>query len=131
VTYLESYFDACFRHLRVTAPTQAYIVGVFVAQAVRPVDYSQLSVVTTYAAVARTYNMFEIQSLADWILWTDSMYVDAFEEFRDLNHAIAQSCYYRCFQLVNGAWPLYEELAESLPELIPEIRQALAIQGQS
>lgn len=101
--------------------TKSYIEGLFLDLG-RP-DYSKDSITLIFAQ-AKFEQRFELfQSLADWIFFVGSLYgrTDRYQE------TIAQVSYYRCYQILNKQWKLYEELADRCPILINQMQKNLSL----
>ena len=115
---LGDYFDAQFTTLAATRAARAYIAGLFVQQAVRPVDYSRESIVLAYAAGP---DFAGLQALGDWVLWVDTVMPGALDGCREVAQSIGRLSYHRCYRRV-PEWRVYEELGDNLPRLVHQLR---------
>jgi len=62
--------------------------------------------------------------LADGVLAAEVAFV-GWHEQPDLCVDLARQCYAPCWRTLRPHWPLYEELADRLPEIIALSRQAI------
>jgi hypothetical protein len=99
--------------------TRAYIVNVLKSAKKESKDYSKDSLTIIYSKAKSEQNFELFQNIADWILFTKSLYPislnGASEEYYN---ALAQDSYYRCYRLLNRQWLLFEELADKFPQTV-------------
>ena len=103
--------------LRAAPVVCAYVAGLFAA----PVDLSGTSLVLQYAEVCNQYDLRRLQALGDWVLWVEAVLPEANANHHAVVQAVGQASYYRCYRLV-PEWRVYEELADTLPTLVAQLR---------
>lgn len=110
-----------FAPVSASGTAKAYLSGLFADQAHKPIDLSKDSLVLTYYGIRRTVDLTSLQSLGDWVLWTSTVFPEGVAEIAE---SLGRLCYYRCYRLV-PAWVVYEELADNMPTLVSQLRQAM------
>lgn len=100
--------------------TSAYIVNVF-SDPIK--NLSKHSITIYYANAVANYRFDMFQNLGDWLLFTRTMFPEflngASIEYYD---SVAQCSYYRCYKILDKKWILYEELADSFPNIIKKLQ---------
>lgn len=99
--------------------TRAYIVNVLKSAKKESKDYSKDSLTIIYSKAKLEQNFELFQNIADWILFTKSVYPISLQgASEDYYNALAQDSYYRCYRLLNRQWLLFEELADKFPQTV-------------
>lgn len=120
--HIRDWFDERIKHIKCDEKTRAYIVGVYSEQVFVSKDLSDQSIVLLYhnADGFQTY-----QSIGDWVLWLGTFCEPAFKKHETVYESFARLSYYRCYELLNRQWKVYEELADDLPRILGESRKIL------
>lgn len=124
---LANYFSTKVAPLAASPIAKAYISGLFADQATKPVDLSKESVVLTFAAAKRSHDFQVLQSIGDWVLWVDTFFPAAIAQSLEVTESIGRISYYRCSRLLPD-WRVYEELGDTLPIIVPQLRAVLSTQ---
>lgn len=124
---IESFFVEKTKHLEgCRETTRAYVTKVFITAQKEPADFSKESLTLVYAAAKSNYSFQMFQSLGDWILFAQSLYPNSLKEAStEYYNALAQDSYYRCYRLLNRQWSLFEELADTFPQLVSSLQTIL------
>lgn len=103
-----------------TIDTRAYITNTL--SSLRH-DYSKDSLTIIYAKAQETSRFDLYQNIGDWILFVKTLCPDntdaAISEYYDV---LAQNAYYRCYRILNKKWELFEELSDTFPILVKDLR---------
>ncbi len=123
---LESYFVEKVNNLSGRNDTKAYITSTLLKYKTATYDLSKEILILEYAK-AKEKNDFSIyQNLADWILFVGSIHPNSLKEPSEgYYYSIAQVSYYKCYTIVNKSWPLFEEMADRLPQITYYLRDEL------
>lgn len=114
---LNNFFQNRLQNISCSPPLQSYIVNVLSSN--KTIDLSQESL-TLFFSQAKFSNRFELyQQLGDWILKIQSFC--KLKENSDYYNVLAQLSYYKCYKMINS-WKLYEELADTFPNLVVNIQ---------
>lgn len=118
-TNLERFFTEKINVLQNREDTKAYIVSTFLKYKASEDDLSQNILALEYAKAKFEHNFNKFQKLADWILFTKSLYPESLNNASEEYYlSLAQSAYYKCYLIINRSWVLFEELADKLPDII-------------
>lgn len=122
----EDYFIEKVKNLPGRDDTKAYITSTFLKYKSSKFDLSKEILIIEYAK-AKENNNFELyQNLADWILFTESLFPAFLNNCsKDYYYSIAQNSYYKCYLIVNKSWPCYQELSDSLPMFVSHLRAGM------
>lgn len=123
---LNSFFSDILRDLSCGEDTRAYIISVFSKYKNANFNLSKDNITLTYAQAHFNQDFFVFQNLADWILFTKTLYpshLNAASE--DYYYNIGRLSYYSCYRLINRQWKCYEQLADCFIPLSEEIRNTL------
>ena len=123
---LDSWFFERLSGISPNAETHAYVVNVLARM--RPEsDMSKDSIVIEFErARLGGGGLVAYQRIGDWTLWVDVFCPEHVEPHRDVFMTLGRLSYGSCHRLLRGRWGLYEELADSLPEIIERVRCKLS-----
>ena len=110
-------------NLNYSKETRAYIINVLHKPGK---DLSKEILALVYAEAKNRYKFDKFQELADWILFCRAVFPKQLDSEGYLN-SLAQLSYWNCYKLLNKQWKLYEELADSFPKIIEEIKISIHI----
>lgn len=117
---LSQFFDDRVAQIGCQELTKAYVVCTL--SNVQPVDLSKHSIVLTYDRASR----FEhYQSIGDWVLWLGVFCPEKLHEHKTVYESFGRLSYSRCYDIVRRQIKVYEELADSLPVIITNVRKNL------
>lgn len=111
-----------------TLPTsrtaKAYVAGLFLDQArgQRIVDFSKDSIVLAHIEVRKLADIDKAQQIGDWALWVSTWFPGHVAASVSLVETFGRLSYHRCYRLV-PSWRVYEELADSLPDIIRHLKR--------
>jgi len=100
-----------------------YIEGVLSQYIHAQDDYSKDSVTLRFIQAQAQMNFAGYQKLGDWIFFLSSVFPEAAQQHKTVYSMIGQSCYKKCFILLNKEWVLYEELADNFVPLSNQIAE--------
>lgn len=119
---LIKYFKPIVDNFKYSKELNSYILSVLI-EIKKNNDFSKDSLTLKYIEAQRKYNFQLYQSLGDWILFCQINMPDHLKHAEEVYYnAIAQNCYYSCYRLLNRQWKLFEELADTYPNLISDLR---------
>lgn len=100
--------------------TKAYIVSTFISfKQYDPKNNLYGKSITLEYNKAQLEHSFELyQQVGDWILFTKSIYPESLTASGEYYNSIAQLSYYKCYNIVNKQWKLYQELADKFPLVV-------------
>lgn len=121
INNLESFFiektEPLLKHYQET--TRAYIINILKSAKKESKDYSKDSLTIIYSKAKFEQNFELFQNIADWILFTKSIYPLNLQRVNeDYYNSLAQDSYYRCYCLLNRQWLLFEELADKFSQTV-------------
>lgn len=124
---LDSFFIHLLRDLSCGEDTKAYIISVFTKYKSASFDLSKDNITLTYAQAYFNQDFFVFQNLADWLLFTKSLFPQHLNAASDdYYYNIGRLSYYSCYKLINRQWKCYEEIADRLIPLSKQIRNTLS-----
>jgi hypothetical protein len=119
---LSLWFADALEDLKCRQDTRAYVVGALSKRWLDEDDLSDRSLVLTYASARNERSFVGLQRIGDWILYSESIHpLTRDDAQKELVVALGQCSYEACDRLLMHRWPLYEELAERLPEITSSI----------
>lgn len=121
---LAEYFAERFTIVKASPVAKAYISGLFADQAFKPVDLSRDSLVLSYGAARQSVDFKALQNIGDWVLWVDTCFPESLAQAIEVAESLGRISYYRCSRLL-PSWRVYEELADTMPVIVPQLRWAL------
>lgn len=105
-------------------PTKAYIVSVLAQHMRTSKHVLETSITLAYIDATNSVSFEAYQRIGDWVLWAGTTRLPCFDEHRMTFETFGRLSYYRCYRMLNGKWPLYEELADNLPCVVEGSRKA-------
>lgn len=124
---LNSFFSNILRDLPCSDDTRAYIVSVFSKYKNTNFDLSKDNITLTYAQAHFNQDFFVFQNLADWILFSKTLFPAHLNgASEDYYYNIGRLSYYSCYKLIDRQWKCYEQLADCLIPLSEQIRITLS-----
>lgn len=122
---LNTYFSNVLQDLHCEEDTRAYIVSVFSKYKTANHDLSKDNITLTYAQAYFNQDFFVFQNLADWILFSKTLYPEHLAAAsEDYYFNIGRLSYYSCYKLINKQWKCYEQLADCFIPLSEQIRKS-------
>lgn len=116
---LDSFFQKRIQTLlKYEETTRAYIVNTLSSL---KHDYSKDSLTIIYAQAQQQSRFDLYQNIGDWILFIQSV-CPAEEKNSEYYNILAQNSYYRCYRILNKEWKVFEELADTFPNLVKDLR---------
>jgi len=123
VTRLDAWFAERLQGVRCGSDTRAYVVGVLAGfRSAKAMLDPTASLVVALAQARQSGDFTAFQRLGDNVLWTSSFCPQAIGD-AELIKTIGRSAYFSCYRLVNRQWKCYEELADTLPAIIADVRR--------
>lgn len=122
---LNEFFNKIIRDL----PTQhhetsTYIEGIYKKYIFETPNIINKSITLEFAGAKFEYNFNRYQNLADWIFFLFTMLPGALNAASpDYYIAVAQNSYYKCYKIMNGKWPLFEDLADNFKVYTIQVRR--------
>lgn len=99
--------------------TKSYISSTFVKYTNTTSDLSKKSLTVEYSKAKFSWSFSEFQNIADWILWTESVFPTALNgASKEYYHTLGQLCYYKMYIITNRTWKNFEEIADCLPYIV-------------
>lgn len=94
--------------------TEAYVKSTFIKYIKSNNILPNKSVTLSYIEAKEEYNFNKFQELADWLFFLQSTYPEHLNSASpEYYNAIAQLSYYKCYNILNKKWILFEELADN------------------
>jgi hypothetical protein len=121
-TNLSRWIQLKLESLKARPDTIAYVVSVLSDKQLTEFVVSN-SVVLAYI---KAIDFEQRRRLADGVLAAEIAFV-GWHAQSDLCVDLARRCYASCWNILRPNWPLYEELADRLPEIIQGGRQAILL----
>lgn len=115
---LEDYFNSKLDNLSVQRETRAYILGIFHKYESAQQDLSKKSLTLEFIRAKENYNFALFQNVGDWIFWMETVHHTSSE----YQETLAKLSYYRCYQMLNRQWKLFEELADEFEIIVEQLR---------
>lgn len=129
VVRLDTWFAEVIRGVHCSADTRAYIAGVLTDFKSAEVMLNPTTSLVVSMAHARCSGDFAaFQRLGDHVLWLGSFCPESIGD-RELTETIGRSAYFTCYQLLDRRWRCYEELADTLPSIINDVRSRCRSSG--
>ncbi len=108
--------------------TKSYIINVFSQPNMGENDFSKSSITLLYSNAKFAPNFSKFQRLGDWLLFVKSLFPASLScASSEYYEAIAQDCYYKCYKLINKTWPIFEELADTFPQIVTNLQHLLLL----
>lgn len=126
---LDRWFSDRLQGLKCSPETFAYVVGVLSQKRWDKADMSSQSVVLAYRDATLAGNFAGFQRLGDWVLFVDIAYPQHIDRSREVVESLGRLSYYSCHRIMMGRWRIYEELADSLPNIAANARRLLPTFG--
>ena len=125
---IEDFFIQKMQDAPCQEATKAYIVNTFVGfkrtqsgNEFNALDLSDKSITIEYHRAQMESNFERYQQIGDWILFSSAMFPESFVVSSDYYDSIARLSYYKCYQIVNKQWKLFEELADNFPNVVKHL----------
>ena len=120
---LRSWFTTILDNkLNCSKQTTSYIINVFSTYSRSEVSLTKESIVLAFIHAKQSYSFVEFQSLGDWVLWSKTFRNEGILSYNDVYESLGRISYQTCYKLLAKKWPLYEELADLLPEITNNVR---------
>lgn len=119
---LDSWFEDRLRTMKCGDDTRAYVIGVLSKYKKSIDDMSEESIVLQYMEAQRCGAFERFQRIGDWVLFSTTIHPESIASNRDVALTFGRLSYHRCHRLVQGTWPVYEELADDLPRIAAAAR---------
>lgn len=103
-------------------PTRAYVVSVMAGMNPDAVFGPGESVVLAYAEARAAHDFVRFQRIGDWVLWVEVWAPAYVARDQRVVESIGRLSYATCHRILRGTWPIYEELADQLPDIVAELR---------
>jgi len=101
--------------------TSAYIKSTLRKYLKGEKDLSDKSVVLLWFDAKQKHNFQLFQDIGDWVFFTRVMFPESIPCDISFYSGIGRASYYRCYKRLNGAWPLYEELADNFDYFVDQV----------
>ena len=122
---IREFFKEKVQNIPCHEDTKAYIVSTFVGfkrtvpgSEASSKDLSDKSITIEYIQAQEERSFERYQQLGDWILFNNAMFPESLVVSDEYYSSIARLSYYKCYQIVNREWKLYEELADNFPTVV-------------
>lgn len=93
--------------------TRAYMHSTMLKFLKSDVDFSKESITVMYCNAVQQYNFRMYQDIADWLFFVNSFYPASLDKASPHYYtSLARLSYYKCYQIVNKKWPLFNEMAD-------------------
>jgi len=127
VSKLGDWFSTKLQCIQYHDDTKAYVVGVLskYKKIDEKEDLSNSSIILEYVYASETSSFASYQKIGDWVLWCSVLHPEHIKDYRRLILNTGQMSYYSCYKIMNKSWPVYENLADSLPVIVNDVRTAL------
>jgi len=89
-------------------------------------DLSRRSIVLEYVEARQAGDFATYQRIGDWVLWSSVVHPDSFNGHHTVIETMGRMSYYACHRLMRSTWPVYEQLADELPDIARETRELLS-----
>jgi hypothetical protein len=122
VLRLDDWFAERLEHLRYRDDTRAYIIGVLSKYRFSNDDLSNRSIVLAYRDAREGGGFAAFQQIGDWVLWASSIHPRYVEVDRTVLESFGRLSYYTCYTMLRHSWPVYEELADELPNIARAVK---------
>lgn len=123
VVRLDSWFAEVLREVRCSDDTRAYVTGVLAGfKTTQQMLDPSASIVVLFADARRSGEFSAFQRLGDNVLWLGAFCHEAIDDHK-LIETIGRSAYFSCYTLLGRRWRCYEELADTLPSIIFDVRR--------
>lgn len=124
VAKLDTWLSKNLDDLKYHPNTKTYIINVL-SNPRSLIDFSDRSIVTIYADTKVQPEFTKYQQIGDWVLWISTIHPLNVSANRDLTETIGQLSYQTCYRMLQKSWPIYDDLARSLPQIIVDVRANL------
>lgn len=102
--------------------TEAYIKSTFVKYIKPSAAISNKGVTLSYFKAKNEYNFKHFQNLADELFFLKCLFPDSLNgASSEYYNTVAQLSYYKCYNILNKEWKLFEELSDSFPYFVEYI----------
>lgn len=119
---LDNWFADQLVDLNCSPTAKAYITGVLSARNTDFVMSKRESIVLAFYSAKENGNFATFQKIGDWVLWVDSINPAFIKNHHEITETIARLSYFSCHRMLKGTWPIYEELADNLPQIVKDVR---------
>lgn len=126
VSTLDAWFEQQLNDLDVEASTRAYIVNLLARTDVKD-NLHRESVVLLFAQARAKSNFDSYRRVGDWSMWTHIVCPELINDEHELLQTLGRLSYYACHRMLRGEWRLYEELADSMVDIVDDVRSRLGI----
>jgi hypothetical protein len=127
MSIIDAFFAEMLKDLKCDYATRAYVISIFTKYKSSKDDYSKDSLTLLFARAKEYRDFYLFQGVADWLFFTRIM-TPRHLRFADEKYylSLAQISYINCYYIVNRQMKLYQELADTLPELEKQTKQKLS-----
>lgn len=117
---LEDFFIEKVKSLPISREdTKAYVTSTFVKYKNTTSDLSKKSLTIEFSEAKSNWSFSKFQEIGDWILWAESMFPTALNDAsKEYYHTLGQICFYKCYIITKRNWKVFEEIADTLPNII-------------
>jgi hypothetical protein len=100
--------------------TSAYIKSIM-KKYIRADNMIRKSVVLMYFDAKKEVSFEKFQDIGDWVFFTRVYFPDSIPCSLNFYEDVGRSSYYKCYRFLNGAWPVYEELADNFHDFVGQL----------
>lgn len=121
-----NFFEEILNDLKCHRDTKAYIIGIYGKYKTAEFDLSKDSVTAVFSQARSNQDFSTYQNLGDWIFFANTIAPTHLQfASKDYYDTVARLSYYSCYRLINRQWKLFEELADSFPQLEARVKKKL------
>ena len=119
---LIKYFKPVIDKLTYSAELNAYLFNLLI-EIKKSYDFSKDSLTLKYIEAQNQYNFELYQKLGDWILFCQVNMPNHLNNAEEKYYnSLAQNSYYSCYIILKRQWKLFEELADTYPTIVKDLR---------
>jgi hypothetical protein len=100
--------------------TSAYIKSTM-KKYLRSTDMLGKSMVLMWFDAKTEQNFGKFQDIGDWVFFTSVYLPGSIPCDPEFYQSVGRSSYYRCYRMLDGAWPVYEELADRFHDFVEQL----------
>lgn len=118
-----NFFEEILKDIKCQQDTKAYIVGIYGKFKSANFDLSKDSITVAFSQARSKQDFLIYQNLGDWIFFANTVAPNHLQfASKDYYDTVARLSYYSCYRLINRQWKLFEELADSFPNLEAQVK---------
>jgi len=103
--------------------TKSYIDGIFKQFVKAEKTPEKKIIILEFSRAKEEYSFERFQNLADWLFFAITLYPKHLNSCpQNYYSSIARISYYRCYKILDGKWPLFEEMADRFNYFVEQIR---------